>query len=421
MNGSLPITLEDIVHFKGNGPLIAGDNYYQAIGTNTDNYSMLIKKGADYRKGVRTLSNILDQASDKRTDDSRRRFIVDEFGEPQKMLLLDVSEGNLSFLISSLQENYKKALKIIEGDAVFHSMSPDGKKYWEVAKQIVLKVLAEKTIVYYMYTIQNQDQVLFRRQIQLSFYALFLGVALQLEEKDLLTIGRAAILSEAGAEDAMDDSRLDPVSLVPTKVNRNQDFLRGMGVDGAIVKVLEHLHSSLVDKKDRLLSQIVQVAQVLYGYSYRFWVRVGDKADIPEAKLSPENALSRLVVESNPKVNDQCPNPMFDEKVVSRLVISLGFEFLLARERMIRNEILKNCTFTRCLKNRVSVVCCHKNFERSVQEGLQYCEGQAEITNVFEEGSRTGGVYYNKCKSGCIDLSKINERVKQMRARQAAS
>lgn len=285
MSGSLPVTLEKIVHFNGNGSLIAGDNYYQAIGTSTDNYSMLIKRGADYRKGVRTLSNILDQASEKR----------------------------------------------------------------------------------------------------------------------------------------IDDSRLDPVSLVPTKVNKNLDFLRGMGADSAIVKVLEYLHSSLVDKKDRLLSQIVQVAQVLYGDSYRFWVRVRDKADIPEAKLSPENALSRMVVESNPKVNDQCPNPMFDEKVVSRLVTSLGFEFLLARERMIRNEILKNCTFTRCLKNRVSVVCCNKNFERSVQDELQYCEGQAEITNVFEEGTRTGGVYYNKSKSGCVDLSKINERVKQMRARQAAS
>ena len=126
-----------------------------------------------------------------------------------------------------------------------------------------------------------------------------------------------------------------------------------------------------------------------------------------DAGRAIHSAVAKLVIASNPKVNETCPESIFNEKVIDRLATVFGFGFLITKERQIRNEILKSCKYSNVLSNRASVACEHPHFEENTPKEIEFCDGQSFPTNIC--GNRGRSRLVPKCLVGCELLADINE------------
>ena len=238
-------------------------------------------------------------------------------------------------------------------------------------------------------------------------FSMILALNFGMPEEEVKQIGMAGLFHDAGDEDHLSAKEATRDTVVERKIDAGTFVLQKLDLDPKVIDIVRHQHDNLVEEKEHLHSAILQTVVALVCYTSKGTFCVGHHIEEVDAGRAIHSAVAKLVIASNPKVNETCPESIFNEKVIDRLATVFGFNYLITKERQIRNEILKSCKYSNVLSNRASVACEHPHFEESTSKEIEFCDGQSFPTNIC--GNRGRSRLVPKCLIGCELLADINE------------
>ncbi len=415
LSGVYPMSLKEIVASKGDMPLPSGNDYYQGITGDEEESQerqILIRKGSDLKKRKRSLRRILEGECVGLTN--KVKYICTEAGIRTTTLEIEVNDEAVGFFREQVQGLYQDIMSFIDHSELYLKLdlTACGKPYKQ-AREILEEVLEDKAVVFYFYDLQEQDKSLVLNACQLAQFTVFMGILHGVAAENLPDLCHCAIFDMVGS-DILADESLPVLTAVDEKIKLIRELLSMTEYSPRISRVLDLSHQVLTQdmdpSSDEYLAQVLQVMRSIISYIHLGTITLGNFREIVKAKHTLEIGFLKLVIQSNPKINPSCPEPKIHDAAVNKITNTMGFGYLIERERQIRSDILRQCVYTNCLLNRASVVCYHGNYTPGFVNEHPFCEGQGPTINVFKEGGQVQLI--SKCNKGGDILTEVNKSYK---------
>lgn len=407
VTGVYPITLKEIVHGQSAAAFISASDYF-SLGSNPGSKrTLMIRKGTNLKKIKKALQRILEGENAPDSEDGPVK-LTNADGEVVNALDIVVDAHSLIYFTEKLEPMHAELEKFVKYHDLKARLKHEGLKYFSKATSLFGKLSSRNEAIFYYFEIQSQNKLALFKNCLISIFSMIMGLHAGMKDEEVINLGLAALMNDIGDEDFLSSPECTRDTAVEKKLDASTFLLQKLDVHPDIIEIVRHQHDSMVEEKDFMLSgAILQTIVALVCYTMKGTFCVGYQIEECDASRAIHSSVAKLVIASNPKVNETCPESIFNEKVIDRLATIFGFGFLITKERQIRNEILKSCKYTNVLSNRASVACEHPHYEESTPKEISFCEGQSFPTNIC--GHRGRSRLVPKCLVGCELLGEINE------------
>lgn len=407
VQGKYPITLREIVHGKSRAAFIAAEDYFSMSAKPGATRQIMIRRGSNLKKITKALGRILDGESSSEGDYGPVK-LMDESGQVATALNIVVDVHSISYFTEKLEPVFAELEKFIKYHDLKARLKHEGLKYFAKAMSLFKKLCLKNEAIFYFFELKDQNKLSLFKNCLISIFSMILGLHSNLKDDQVLELGMAGLLNDIGDEEFLSAKDATRDTIVERKMDAGTFMLQKMDIHPNIIEIIRRQHDSMVEEKEfEINSAILQTIVALICYTMKGTFCVGHHIEEVDAGRAIHSAVAKLVIASNPKVNETCPESIFNEKVIDRLATIFGFGFLITKERQIRNEILKSCKYTNVLSNRASVACEHPHYEEGTPNEISFCNGQSFPTNIC--GHRGRSRLVPKCLVGCELLAEINE------------
>ena len=408
VTGVYPITLREIVHGDTSAALISAADYFSyGGGSDRSKRQLMIRKGTNLKKIKKALQRILEGESIGKEGDRSPAKLGDADGNTVTSLEIVVDEHSMLYFIETLDPTFDELENFVKYHDLKARLQHDGLKYFSKAMSLARRIFKKREATFYFFELRDQDKFGLFQNCVVSIFSMILALTFGIPEEEVKQIGMAGLFHDAGDEDFLSAKDSTRDTIVERKIDAGTFLLQKLDIDPKVIDIIRHQHDNLVEEKEHLHSAILQTVVALVCYTSKGTFCVGHHIEEVDAGRAIHSAVAKLVIASNPKVNETCPESIFNEKVIDRLATVFGFGFLITKERQIRNEILKSCKYSNVLSNRASVACEHPHFEENTPKEIEFCDGQSFPTNIC--GNRGRSRLVPKCLVGCELLADINE------------
>tara|TARA_B100000674_G_C37948520_1_gene966087 strand:+ start:314 stop:1624 length:1311 start_codon:yes stop_codon:yes gene_type:complete len=403
-----PITLREIVQTDTSAALISAADYYSyGGGEDRSKRQLMIRKGTNLKKIKKALKRIIEGQSVGKDGDRTPAKLGDADGNTVSSLEIVVDEHSMMYFIETLDPTFDELEKFVKYHDLKAKLQHDGLKYFAKAMSLARRIYKKREATFYFFELRDQNKFGLFQNCVISIFSMILAMNFGMSEEEVKNIGLAGLFHDAGDEDHLSAKEATRDTMVERKIDAGTFILQKLDIDPKVIDIVRHQHDNLVDMKENKDSAILQTVIALACYTNKGTYCVGHHIEEVDAGRAIHSAVAKLVIASNPKVNETCPEAIFNEKVIDRLATVFGFGYLITKERQIRNEILKSCKYSNVLSNRASVACEHPHFEESTSKEIPFCDGQSFPTNIC--GNRGRSRLVPKCLVGCELLADINE------------
>ena len=408
VSGVYPITLREIVHTDTSAALISAADYFSyGGGADRSKRQLMIRKGTNLKKIKRALKRIIEGESVGSDGDRAPSKLGDSDGNTVTSLEIVVDEHSMLYFIETLDPTFDELEKFVKYHDLKARLQHEGLKYFSKAMSFARRMYKKREATFYFFELRDQNKFGLFQNCIVSIFSMILALNFGMPEEEVKQIGMAGLFHDAGDEDHLSAKEATRDTVVERKIDAGTFVLQKLDLDPKVIDIVRHQHDNLVEEKEHLHSAILQTVVALVCYTSKGTFCVGHHIEEVDAGRAIHSAVAKLVIASNPKVNETCPESIFNEKVIDRLATVFGFGYLITKERQIRNEILKSCKYSNVLSNRASVACEHPHFEESTSKEIEFCDGQSFPTNIC--GNRGRSRLVPKCLIGCELLADINE------------
>ncbi|PCJ19121.1 MAG: hypothetical protein COB02_08710 [Candidatus Cloacimonadota bacterium] len=409
--GKFSISLNGIVKNTGVHPLPCGIDIYQGSNDPKKSPQILIKKGVDLKKRQKPLSKFLENSLKSNNKDLP--FLANKSGEQLEKIDILINQETIPFFNESAQPMLDKVLKFIDSSDLSSSIHPNYLSQYSKVKSTFTKLMKSQTSTFYLFSIEDCDLLDTFHNAMVAFYSVYIAQILNPDADWIPTLFEAAFFHELGQKPKKECSGEKAISRGQSLTEDVLEKLSDFNIPKPSLALIKSHHKLLVstEKKGGIAAKILQTVNALDAYTRAGFICINDKIEMCSA-LNLDKACETLMIKSNPTTNDTCPKPIFDETIVNTILNLFGRNYLIEKERQIRNEILEPCEYTNCQANRVTVSCHNEYFKVSYQQKNKFCMGQGgNINLVNEQGKST---YLPKCNNGCDTMSQINIQYREV-------
>ncbi|MCJ8345585.1 hypothetical protein MJH12_08590 [bacterium] len=345
--GDFSMSLGEIVKYQGEYPIPCGVDIYQGSNDPKKSPQILIKAGVDLKKRQKPLKKFYDNALKK--DNSDCTFLASESGQQLEEIKITINADSMPYFVSAAEPFLEKLLKFIDTSELTANLHIGQLSLYSKVKKIFTNLMKAQNPTFYLYAMDDSDLLETYHNAIVAFYSVYIAQIMHPGAEWISTLFEAAFFHELGLKPKKDSTGDKAKNRGLAMTEDILEKLQPIAISKSSLALIKSHHKLLVikDKKGGIAAKILQTVNALDSYSRGGFVAIHDKIEICTG-TNIDKCCETLMLKSNPQINDNCPAPIFEETIVNAILNLLGRNYLIEKERQIRNEILEPCEYTNC-------------------------------------------------------------------------